>query len=73
VRYIDPATVAAKEDPGVVDRLLGRSRDPKIERYRLKLETSGTATVVTLQNAQGTEEAGPTARRILGLLATELR
>jgi hypothetical protein len=29
--------------------------------------------VVTLQNAQGAEEAGPTARRILSLLATELR
>ena len=73
VRYIAPATVAAKEDPGVLDRLLGRSRDPKIERYRLKLEASGTSTVVSVQNTQGAEEAGPTARRILGLLANELR
>jgi outer membrane protein assembly factor BamC len=74
VRYIDPASTAAQQEPGLLDRVLNRSRDPKIERYRVRVEARGSdATVVTLQNAQGGTETGPTARRILEQVAAQLR
>ena len=73
VRYVDPASTAAREDPGLLDRLRGRNREPKIERYRVLVKADGTGVTVSLQNSQGASESGTTASRILGLIAAELR
>ena len=73
VRYIDPASTAAREDPSLLDRLRGRNRDPKIERYRVLVKEEGTGVTASLQNSQGAPESGSTANRILSLIASELR
>jgi len=73
VRYIDPASTAAREDPSLMDRLRGRNRDPKIERYRVQVKAEGTGVSVSLQNSQGAPESGATAARVLRLVAAELR
>lgn len=73
VRYIDPASTAVREDPSLLDRLRGRNRDPKIERYRVRIKVEGRTVIVSLQNTQGVAESGATAARILGLIAADLR
>lgn len=73
VRYIDPASTAAREDPSLMDRLRGRNRDPKIERYRVQVKAEGRFVTVSLQNSLGAPESGATASRVLRLVAAELR
>lgn len=73
VRYIDPASTAVRDDPSLLDRLRGRNREPKIERYRVQIKAEGRTVLVSLQNAQGMAESGATAIRILGLIAADLR
>lgn len=74
VRYIDPAALAASQrEPGLLDRVLGRKVEARIERYRVLVKAEGANTIVSLQNSQGVAEVGNTARRILGQLASDLR
>ena len=74
VRYIDPAVLAASQrEPGLLDRVLGRKTEPRIERYRVLVRADGAASVVSLQNSQGAAEVGETARRILRQLSNDLR
>jgi outer membrane protein assembly factor BamC len=74
VRYIDPVALAASQrEPGLLDRVLGRKAEARIERYRVLVKSDGANTIVSLQNGQGAAEAGETARRILEQLASDLR
>lgn len=74
VRYIDPAVLAASQrEPGLLDRVLRRQAEAKIERYRVQVRADGANTVVSLQNSQGAAEVGETARRILEQLSSDLR
>jgi outer membrane protein assembly factor BamC len=74
VRYIDPAALAVSQrEPGLLDRVLGRKAEARIERYRVLVKADGANTTVSLQNSQGVAEVGDTARRILGQLASDLR
>ena len=44
-----------------------------VERYRVRVVEAGSGSRVTLQNAQGVEQQGAAASRILTQLAAELR
>jgi outer membrane protein assembly factor BamC len=73
VRYVDPKAVdAAQSNP--LRRIFGGGQaQDVVERYRIQVVEAGSGSRVTLQNAQGAEQTGPAATRILTQLANELR
>lgn len=74
VRYIDPQA-APKQAPGLLDRLFG-SKDSTNAPVRLRIALKGEGegkTNVSIQNAQGAPESGPTGQRIVALLVDDLK
>lgn len=74
VRYNDPTREEA--DKGLLSRLKfwGDDEDvDKVNRYQVKVGTSGDRTVVRVANEQGEPERSPTAIRILSLLNEQIR
>jgi outer membrane protein assembly factor BamC len=74
VRYNDPAAEAKEE--GWLSKLAFWSSDDDIDtqnRYRVKVDSRGAGTEVTVQDEQGQRVNTPTAQRILTLLQEQLR
>ena len=73
VRYINP-DAAGKDEPGWFARLFGNSANPQAAvRYRVAVQGSGDKTTVSVLTSAGAPETGDNARRIVALLASELR
>jgi outer membrane protein assembly factor BamC len=74
VRYNDPAAEAKEE--GWLSKLAFWSSDDDIDkqnRYRVRVDSRGAGTEVTVQDEQGQRVDTPTAQRILTLLHEQLR
>lgn len=73
VRYQDPEAQAPKRK-GVSRLAFWRSDDkPGPEQYRVTVAAQGTGTEVRVLSKDGVPDQGETAKRILGLLAEQLR
>ena len=73
VRYL-PAGATDGAKPGFFGRLFGSSEaQVKPTQYRVVVNTSGTTTSVSVLNAQGQADSSADAKRILQLLADDLK
>jgi len=72
VRYIDPQQLN-KEPPGLFAKLFSKSTGPALEKYRVQVQALGTSSRVTVQTDQGAAAAQESAKRILNLLAADLK
>ncbi|WP_374408284.1 outer membrane protein assembly factor BamC [Hydrogenophaga sp.] len=73
VRYL-PAGATDGAKPGFFGRLFGSSEaQVKPTQYRVVVNTSGTTTRVSVLNAQGQADSSADAKRILQLLADDLK
>jgi outer membrane protein assembly factor BamC len=73
VRYVDPKQLN-KEQPGLLSRMF--SKDDKasnVAKYRVQIKSDGERSVASVQNAEGVAEGGENAKRILSLLADDLK
>ena len=73
VRYVEP-TPDSKE-PGFLSKLFsfsGSSAVPPL-KYRIAVKSQGSATTVSVLNAQGVAEASANAQRIVKVIADDLR
>ncbi|WP_062194894.1 outer membrane protein assembly factor BamC [Caldimonas taiwanensis] len=73
VRYVPPRP--PQPEPGLLGRMFGRGNDetPSPQRYRIALQSEGDRSLVLVQNEQGEPDRSQTARRIVNLLAEDLR
>ncbi len=73
VRYL-PSEVQGKEKPGFFASLFGsKARETTPQRYRIKVGSDAAQSSVTVLDAQGQPDASPSARKILQLLADDLK
>jgi len=74
VRYVDPAS-AGREEPNFFSRMFSRKKtDPAaLAKYRVKVNTEGTSTMVAVLDSQGKPETGDAGKRIVNLLLEDLR
>jgi outer membrane protein assembly factor BamC len=73
VRYV-AATDTGSAKPGLLSRIFsGSPAEAKPAQYRVSVRSSGTSTTVSVLNAQGQPDASADARRILELLAADLK
>jgi len=73
VRYVDPASAGA-EEPAFWRRWFGAGDSASAAvRYRIAVQGTGEKTTVSVLTSAGQPENGANARRIVGLLVTELR
>jgi len=75
VRYVDPKTAGQEATPGFFAKLFGASTDTSAPavKYQVALKSDGTKTLVSVLNAQGVPDAGENSRRIVAVLADELK
>lgn len=73
VRYVEPR--APQPEPGLLGRVFGQrnAEAPKPQRYRIEVQSRGERSAVLLSNEQGQRQTGDAARRILALVAEDLR
>jgi outer membrane protein assembly factor BamC len=72
VRYVPG--VPGAEEPGLFARLFSSKDGQPPVRYRVSIKGAGeTRSQVTVQNSQGQAETGEAARRIISLIANDLR
>ena len=73
VRYVDPKDVK-REEPGFFGRLFGREdKRATTDRYRVAVKSEGSASTVSVQNAQGAPDSGEVAQRIVQSLLDDLK
>lgn len=75
VRYVDPAQ-AGKEEPGMLSRLFSFGKKDEAGgpvRYRVSVKGQGEQSMVSVLNAQGQPENGEAAKKIVSLLAEDLK
>ncbi len=73
VRYV-PANATDAAKPGLLGRLFGSAPEQaKPAQYRIAVRSSGTVTTVSVLNAQGQPDSSADVRRIVELLATDLK
>jgi outer membrane protein assembly factor BamC len=73
VRYV-PTTAADARKPGFFGRLFSSSAPQATPaKYRVKVQSSGNSSTVSVLNEQGQPEASATAQRIVQLLADDLK
>jgi outer membrane protein assembly factor BamC len=76
VRYVDPAQ-AGRDEPGFISRLFSFGRKSGDAggpvRYRVSVKGQGEQSTVTVLNAQGQPENGEAAKKIVSLLAEDLK
>jgi outer membrane protein assembly factor BamC len=71
VRYVPPGST---EEPGFFSRIFGGRDVQSPLRYRVLVRAAGDGkSMMTVQNSQGQPETGDVARRIVGLVAADLR
>jgi len=76
VRYADPEVDMARKDreSGFLSKLMfWKDTTEKPEQYRIKVEESPPASLVTVQDPKGVPDKAPSAERILGLLRDQLK
>jgi outer membrane protein assembly factor BamC len=75
VRYVDPRTAGQESTPGFFGKLFGASTDTSAAavKYQVALKSDGTKTIVSVLNAQGAPDAGDNSKRIVAVLADELK
>lgn len=74
VRYVDSDAVSGESKPGFFGKLFGRDEKPENRpQYRVKLNGVGDRTQVTVLNLDGVQDNTPTGRRILNVLANQLK
>jgi len=72
VRYVQPN--ADTSEPGFFSKLFGGSKpDNKPQKFKVSVASQGAATLVSIQNADGTALAQADAQRILKVLAEDLK
>ena len=73
VRYVEP-TPDSKE-PGFLRKLFSSSGSSAVPplKYRIAVKSQGSATTVSVLNAQGAAEASANAQRIVKIIADDLR
>ena len=76
VRYVDPK-FAGKEEPGFFSRMLSFGRKTEdtssLARYRVSVKGEGAISTVTVLDAKGAPENGEAGKRIVSLLAEDLK
>ncbi len=76
VRYVDPA-FAGREEPSFLSRMFsfGRKKgdDTGLAKYRVKVSSEGTTSMVAVLDSQGKTETGEAGKRIVNLLLEDLR
>jgi outer membrane protein assembly factor BamC len=73
VRYV-AATDAGASQPGLLSRLFSRSAEQnRPAQYRVAVRSSGASTTVSVLDAQGQPDGSADAKRIVELLAADLR
>ena len=73
VRYVEP--LPDSKEPGFLSKLFsfsGSSAVPPL-KYRIAVKSQGSATTVSVLNAQGAAEASANAQRIVKIIADDLR
>ena len=75
VRYVDPKTAGQDASPGFFAKLFGASTDTSAAalKYQVSLKSEGTKTIVSVLNSQGAPDAGENSKRIVAVLADELK
>jgi len=76
VRYVDPTTAGQEATQGFFSKLfsLGSSDSSAAAvKYQVSLKSEGGKTVVSVLNSQGAPDAGPNSKRIVSVLADELK
>jgi outer membrane protein assembly factor BamC len=76
VRYVDPTTAGQEASQGFFAKLfnVGSSDSSAAAvKYQVSLKSEGTKTVVSVLNSQGVPDAGPNSKRIVSVLADELK
>ncbi len=73
VRYL-PSAVQGEEKPGFFASLFGaKNKETGPQRYRVKVSSAGSQSTVSVLDAQGQADASPHGRKILQLLADDLK
>jgi outer membrane protein assembly factor BamC len=75
VRYVDPRTAGQDAQPGFFAKLFGASTDTSAPavKYQVALKSEGGKTLVSVLNAQGVPDTGENSKRIVAVLADELK
>jgi outer membrane protein assembly factor BamC len=75
VRYVDPKTAGQDNTPGFFGKLFGASTDTSAAaiKYQVSLKSEGSKTLVSVLNSQGSPDAGENGKRIVTVLADELK
>ena len=72
VRYVEPS--ADRKQPGFLAKLFGRDdKEAAPNKYRIALKSQGESTTVSVLNASGAPETSETARRIVQVIADDLK
>ncbi|MBX9871855.1 MAG: outer membrane protein assembly factor BamC, partial [Burkholderiaceae bacterium] len=73
VRYVEPRA-PGEEEPGFFSRLFsGTPKDKTPQKYRITVRSAGESSTVAVLNADGAPESSDAARRILQVIADDLR
>ena len=75
VRYVD-AKEAARDEPGFISKItsfFGMTGPSPVGKYRISIKAPGDTATVTVLNDQGQPDNGENAKRIVTLLADELK
>ena len=68
------ASAPGEEEPGFFSRLFsGTPKDKTPQKYRITLRSEGESSAVAVLNADGAPESSDAARRILQVIADDLR
>lgn len=74
VRYVPSEADTAKDKPGFFASLFGsKSQDATPQRYRIKVDSAASQSTVSVLDAAGQPDGSAPARKILQLLADELK
>ncbi|UUZ71278.1 outer membrane protein assembly factor BamC [Polaromonas sp. P1(28)-8] len=72
VRYVEP--IANKSEPGFFSKLFsGSPAAPAPLKYRIAVKSQGESTTVSVLNAQGAPESSANAKRIVQVIADDLK
>jgi len=71
VRYVEPG--ADKKEPGFLAKLFSRQRAEAPLKYRINLKSAGESTTVSVLKANGTPETSENAKRIVQVIADDLK
>jgi outer membrane protein assembly factor BamC len=76
VRYVDPA-YAGREEPNFLSRMFSfgkkKNDDTGLAKYRVKVSSEGTTSMVAVLDSQGKPETSDNGKRIANLLLEDLR